>query len=80
MCRGELQAKKKPPKGGFLLGAKISSLLARKRQQMLEQRELMRPLQERKQRELVQRQVLEQQPRELEFQQACCKQPRQRQR
>lgn len=71
---------KKPPRGGFLLGARFSSLLARKQQQMLERQEPMRPLQERKQRELERRQELEQQPRELELLLFYRKQPRQRQR
>ena len=62
-----------------MLGAKISSLLARKQQQMLVQQEPMRPLLERKQLEQP-RLALEQQQQELEFQRACCKQPRQRQR
>lgn len=63
-----------------MLGAKISSLLARKQQQMLEQQEPMRPLQERKQLEPLLVQEQQRQELELEFQQACCKQPRQRQR
>ena len=63
----------------FLLGARLSSLLARKRQQMLEQQEPKRQLLERKLGQRLE-QEREQQPRELELLRACCKQPRQRQR
>ncbi len=66
----------------FLLGARISSLLAQKllvREQQLErmhQQQVQKRLVQRQERVLVQRQ----ERRRQELQQACCKQPRQRQR
>lgn len=76
---GLYRRKKSHRKVAFLLGARFSSLLARKQQQKLERQEPKRQQQERKQRELEQ-QELEQQPRERQVLQACCKRPRQRQR